>query len=369
VMMCLLAGANALIWLWVWAAFDGRPALVGTGVLAYGLGLRHAVDADHIAAIDNATRRMMEAGRRPVTLGMFFSLGHSAVVFALTVAVATTTATFASLMEPVRTFASMAGAGLSSLFLVAVAVANLKTLISLGRSLLSERGGGERGAHSHGPPAGGLMARLLVPVSRCVTRNWHMLIVGFVFGLSFETASEISVIGLSASEMTNGLSAWMILIFPALFAAGMSLLDAADGALMVGVYGWALSRPNRRIVYNIGITALSVLVALLIAGIGLVGLLAGHDKAGVASPASLIDVDMNTLGCLVVFVFATVWLIAVTVSGSQSFLQRGRRVLCRFSDAGMPRPSTRSGGRRPKSAKARNRGGWGTGGAAGSMGN
>jgi high-affinity nickel-transport protein len=112
------------------------------------------------------------------------------------------------------------------------------------------------------------MARLLAPVSRCVTQNWHMLIVGFVFGLSFETASEISLLGLSVSKMTNGLSPWMILIFRALFAAGMSLLDAADGALMVGIYGWALSRPDRRLVYNVVITALSVFVALSIAGIG-----------------------------------------------------------------------------------------------------
>jgi high-affinity nickel-transport protein len=315
VMMILLAAANALVWLGVWVAFDGRPALVGTAVLAYGLGLRHAVDADHIAAIDNATRKMMEAGRRPVTLGMFFSLGHSAVVFALTFAVAATTATFASLMEPVRAFASVVGTGLSLLFLVAVAAANVMTLVSLVRALLRERGGGEHEGHVHEMAAGGLMARLLAPLTRCVTRGWHMLFVGFLFGLSFETASEIGLLGLSASEMMNGLSPWLILAFPALFAAGMSLLDAADGAMMIGVYGWALSRPKRRLVYNIIITALSVFVALLIAGIGVAGLLARHDdKTGGALPAGLSDVDMNTLGYVVVFVFAAAWLIAVMVS-------------------------------------------------------
>jgi nickel/cobalt transporter (NiCoT) family protein len=320
VMMIALAAANALVWLGVWVAFDGRPALVGTAMLAYGLGLRHAVDADHIAAIDNATRKMMESGRRPVTLGMFFSLGHSAVVFALTFAVAATTATFASLIEPVRAFASVVGTGLSLLFLVAIAAANVMTLVSLVRALLreragGERGGGEHGGHVHEMAAGGLMARLLAPLTRCVTRGWHMLFVGFLFGLSFETASEIGLLGLSASEMMNGLSPWLILAFPALFAAGMSLLDAADGAMMIGVYGWALSRPKRRLVYNIIITALSVFVALLIAGIGVAGLLARHDdKTGGALPAGLSDVDMNTLGYVVVFVFAAAWLIAVTVS-------------------------------------------------------
>jgi nickel/cobalt transporter (NiCoT) family protein len=313
VMMILLAAANALVWLGAWVAFDGRPALVGAAVLAYGLGLRHAVDADHIAAIDNATRKMMEAGRRPVTLGMFFSLGHSAVVFALTVAVAATTATFASLMEPVRAFASVVGTGLSLLFLVVIAAANVMTLVSLVRALLRERAGGEHGGHVHEMPAGGLMARLLAPLTRCVTRGWHMLFVGFLFGLSFETASEIGLLGLSASEMMNGLSPWLILAFPALFAAGMSLLDAADGAMMIGVYGWALSRPKRRLVYNIIITALSVFVALLIAGIGVAGLLARHGDQ-TAFPAGLSDVDMNTLGYVVVFVFAATWLIAVMVS-------------------------------------------------------
>jgi high-affinity nickel-transport protein len=320
VMMIALAAANALVWLGVWVAFDGRPALVGTAVLAYGLGLRHAVDADHIAAIDNATRKMMEAGRRPVTLGMFFSLGHSAVVFALTFAVAATTATFASLIEPVRAFASVVGTGLSLLFLVAIAAANVMTLVTLVRALRRERAGGERaggehGGHVHEMAAGGLMARLLAPLTRCVTRGWHMLFVGFLFGLSFETASEIGLLGLSASEMMNGLSPWLILAFPALFAAGMSLLDAADGAMMIGVYGWALSRPKRRLVYNIIITALSVFVALLIAGIGVASLLARHnDKTGGAVPAGLSDADMNMLGYVVVFVFAAAWLIAVMAS-------------------------------------------------------
>jgi len=312
-MMILLAAANALVWLWVWVAFDGHPALVGTAVLAYGLGLRHAVDADHIAAIDNATRKMMEGGRRPVTLGMFFSLGHSAVVFALTFAVAVTTAAFATLIEPIRAYASVVGAALSLLFLVAIAAANVVTLVSLVRALRRQRAGGGEGGHVHEVAAGGLMARLLAPLTRCVTRGWHMLFVGFLFGLSFETASEIGLLGLSASEMMNGLSPWLILAFPALFAAGMSLLDAADGAMMIGVYGWALSRPKRRLVYNIIITALSVFVALLIAGIGMAGLLSRHDDgAGGAFPAGLFDVD--TLGYVVVFIFAAAWLIAVIVS-------------------------------------------------------
>ena len=157
------------------------------------------------------------------------------------------------------------------------------------------------------------MARLLAPLSRYVSRSWHMFFVGFLFGLSFETASEISLLSLSVTEMTNGASPSMVLIFPVLFAAGMSLLDAADGAMMIGVYGWALARPDRRIKYNFIITSLSVAVALLIAGIGVAGLLAEERSDGTAA-TNAISIDMTSLGCAVVFIFAAMWLIAVAAS-------------------------------------------------------
>ena len=315
-MLLLLVAANGFVWLWVWVVFEGRPALLGAAMLAYGLGLRHAVDADHIAAIDNATRKMMEAGRYPVTLGMFFSLGHSAIVFALTLAVVVTTATLTSLMDPVRVLASVVGTVLSATFLLAVAAANLMILIALGRALLHAGITGEHAGHFHAPALKGVMSRLLAPLLRSVTRSWHMFFVGFLFGLGFETASEISLLGLSASEMSKGLSPWSILVFPALFAAGMSLLDAADGALMVGVYGWALSRPDRRLVYNLIVTGLSVVVALLIAGAEISGLIGGGDDraGGGASLFGLIDLDMNRLGFVVVFFFASAWLIAVVAN-------------------------------------------------------
>jgi nickel/cobalt transporter (NiCoT) family protein len=316
-MMAVLTVANLI----AWTVFGDRPVLLGAAVLAYGLGLRHAVDADHIAAIDNATRKMMEVGRRPVALGLFFSLAHSTVVLGLTIGVLAAAATFASLLEPVRAYVSVVGAGLSSLFLVVVAAANLKTFVTLARTLLRDRKAATRSNTSPDHHAGGLIARLFGPVSSCVTRSWHMLIVGFVFGLSFETASEISLLGLSVSEMTRGLSPWTILIFPALFTTGMSLLDAADGVLMIGVYGWALSRPDRRLVYNIVITGLSVSVALLVAGVGLAGMIGGHDEANeIWLSRILADIDMNTLGYGVVLIFAVAWLGAVVAGrlrGSQ----------------------------------------------------
>jgi high-affinity nickel-transport protein len=322
-MMVVLAAANLIAWLCAWTLFGGRPVLLGAAVLAYGLGLRHAVDADHIAAIDNATRKMMEVGRRPVALGLFFSLGHSTVVLGLTIGVIAAAATFASLLEPVRAYVSVVGAGLSSLFLVVVAAANLMTFVTLARTLLRDGNAATRSNTSPDPHAGGLMTRLLGPVSSCVTRSWHMLIVGFVFGLSFETASEVSLLGLSVSEMTRGLSAWTILVFPALFTAGMSLLDAADGVLMVGVYGWALSRPDRRLVYNIVITGLSVSVALLVAGIGVVGMIASHDGANESRLSRMLaDIDMNMLGYGVVLVFAMAWLVAAVAGRLRSSHRR-----------------------------------------------
>jgi high-affinity nickel-transport protein len=326
-MMALIGSVNVLTWLCAWVIFQDHPALFGTAMLAYGLGLRHAVDADHIAAIDNATRKMMEVGRRPVTLGMFFSLGHSTVVFGLTAGVATAAATFAAFLEPVRAFVSIMGAGLSSLFLVAVAAVNLKTFFMLGHALLRGRKVATAQIHSHAPQAGGLMTRLLAPLVCCVTRSWHMLIVGLVFGLSFETASEISLLGLSVSEMTVGFSPSMILIFPALFAAGMSLLDAADGVLMVGVYGWALRSPNRRLVYNLVITGLSVFVALLVAGIGLAAMIAARVPYGAgALSRSLSQIDMNWLGYAVVFIFISVWLIALVVGRLSNPQRRSARI-------------------------------------------
>ena len=316
-MMVVLAAANGLVWAWTWSTFRDSSGLLATALLAYGLGLRHAVDADHIAAIDNATRKMMESGKRPVTLGMFFSLGHSAVVFGLTLVVVATTATFTSVLEPFRAFASGAGSVLSSLFLAIIAAANLVTLVSLVRTFKRVRDAGGPVEHLHAPAVrGGLMARILAPLSRCVTRSWHMFFFGLLFGLGFETATEVSLLGLSAGEMVNGLSPWSILLFPVLFAAGMSLLDAADGAVMVSVYGWALSRPRRRIVYNIIITAVSVFVALLIAGIQMIGLFtSGDEKGGVGdSLLGLLGANMNALGCGIVVFLIAIWLVAIAVN-------------------------------------------------------
>jgi len=299
-MMLLLVAANGLAWLWVWAVFNGTPPLIGAAMLAYGLGLRHAVDADHIAAIDNATRKMMEAGRRPVTLGMFFSLGHSAVVFILTLAVVTTTATLASLLEPVRAFLSVVGTSLSLMFLVVVAGLNLVTLFSLWRALRRAEDRGNHVGHAHGPVAGGFLARLLAPLSRCVTRSWHMFFVGFLFGLSFETASEISLLSLSVTEMTNGLSPSLIFVFPALFAAGMSLLDTADGVVMSRAYDWAFSNPVRKVYYNITVTTLSVAVALVIGTVELLQVTVG-----------LRVLELGRIGYLVVALFLGTWAVSV----------------------------------------------------------
>src|SRR5258705_8437692 len=179
-MMMMLASANVLAWLLAWTIFRGNPALLGAAMLAYGLGLRHALDADHIAVIDNATRKMMEGGRRPVTLGMFFSLGHSAVVFLLTLGVVSATATFVSFLEPVRAFFSIVGATLSLVFLVAIAGFNLVTLLALWRAIRTT-GKGRTPAAAGDPVPGGFMARLRAPLSRCVNRNWHMFFVGLLF--------------------------------------------------------------------------------------------------------------------------------------------------------------------------------------------
>jgi high-affinity nickel-transport protein len=312
----ILLAANIAAWLWALAAFAGQPVLLGTAALAYSLGLRHGFDPDHIAAIDNVTRRVMQEGKRPVAVGFFFALGHSAVVVVASVGVALATTAFTERFAGLREVGAIAGTSASALFLFAIAAANIMVLRGVYDAFRRASAGQELQAEDIDILLAqrGWLARLFRPVFRLVSRSWHLFPIGVLFALGFETASEISLFGLSA-QASQQASAWSVLVFPALFAAGMTLVDTADGILMLGAYGWAYLNPLRKLFYNLTITLVSVVVALVIGAIEVLALLA--DRFGGESPFWRIAAEMNlsfgTLGYAIVAVFAASWIASLVI--------------------------------------------------------
>jgi len=308
----LLIGANVAAWGWALAAFHAYPVLLGTAFLAYGFGLRHAVDADHIAAIDNVTRKLMQEGKRPIAAGCFFSLGHSTVVVLASLGVAVTAAAFKDRLESVASVGSVIGTSISAVFLLAIAAINAVILMNVHRTFRRVRDGASVGEEELNlmMAGGGVFARACRSLFRLIGASWHMYPLGFLFGLGFDTATEIGVLGISAAEASNGLSMWSILVFPALFTAGMTLVDTSDSVLMVGAYGWAFVRPIRKLYYNLTITFVSVLVAVIVGGVEALGLIA--DKLGLtggiwSAIASLND-NFGALGYLIIGIFAASWM-------------------------------------------------------------
>jgi nickel/cobalt transporter (NiCoT) family protein len=304
--------ANLLAWFWALVAFHDYPVLLGTAFLAYGFGLRHAVDADHIAAIDNATRKLMQEGKRPAALGFYFALGHSTVVVVASIAVAATAGWLRQDFPRLQEVGGLVGTGISALFLLAVAVVNLFIFVAVWKSFHRVRAGEKLGEGELDTMLAGqgFLARLVRPLFRLVTRSWHMFAVGLLFGLGFDTATEIGLLGIAASEAAHGLSLWATLVFPALFTAGMCLIDAADSVLMVGAYGWALAKPVRKLYYNLTITFASVVVALLIGGVEMLGL--AIERLGLTGPfwnavAALND-NFGSIGYVVLAIFIVSWL-------------------------------------------------------------
>lgn len=305
----LLLAANLAAWGCAFAVFRDQPVLLGTALLAYGLGLRHAVDADHIAAIDNVTRTMRQAGGRPVTIGFYFALGHSSVVLLATMFIAGSAAILANRFDGLRLIGSIAGTTISAGFLLIVAIINAAILRSTWILFMRARRG-EAVADATLPRLGtGLLARLLRPLFRMITASWHMLPLGFLFGLGFDTATEIGLLGLSATQAAQGMSTWCILVFPALFAAGMTLVDTTDGVLMLGVYDWAFIHPLRKLYYNLTITFVSIVVAILVGGVEILGMIGEQlDLDGpVWRVIGALNGNFGIMGGIIIAVFALAW--------------------------------------------------------------
>ena len=308
----VLIAANLLAWVWAFAAFHGYPLLLATALIAYSFGLRHAVDADHIAAIDNVTRKLMQEGKRPIAVGFFFSLGHSTVVIAAAVLIALTASTLQRSFPGLIEAGGLVGTLVSVIFLFAIAIINLVVLVGVYRVFRRAKRGEDYAEKDLNLflAQRGLLSRLFRTLFRLISRSWHMYPLGFLFALGFDTATEIGLLGISAAEASKGLSIWSILVFPALFTAGMSLVDTSDGVLMVGAYGWAFMNPWRKLYYNLTITAISVVVAFAIGAIEALGLVAEKLglSGGVWDSIDFVAGNFTALGYIVVGIFATSWL-------------------------------------------------------------
>jgi nickel/cobalt transporter (NiCoT) family protein len=288
--------------------------MLGTALLAYTFGLRHAVEADHIAVIDNVTRKLKQEGKRPVAAGFFFSLGHSAVVIAISLSVAFTAAALESRFENLKAVGEIVGTCASALFLFIIAGANILILAAIFQTFKAVR----RGAHLVDEDldillnSRGLLAPLFRPLFGMVTRSWHLLPIGFCSG---SVLTPRALFGVSAAEASKGLSIWSVMVFPALFTVCMSLVDTTDGILMLGAYGWAFLKPIRKLYYNLTITALSVVVAVAIGGIETLGLigdnlsLRGWFWDGIGA----LNDNFGLLGYAIIGIFVAGWMLSAIV--------------------------------------------------------
>jgi high-affinity nickel-transport protein len=291
---------------------------LGTGILAYTLGMRHAFDADHIAAIDNTTRKLLNDGDRPLSVGFFFSLGHSSVVFVLAVllnfGIRGLGAQLRNGGSTLHSSTNLIGTSVSAGFLFLIAALNLVILAGIVKVFRAMRSGAfddaelERLLDSRG-----LMMRFLGPLARRVDTTWKMYPVGFLFGLGFDTATEVALLVLASTSVVAGLPFYAILSLPVLFAAGMSLFDTIDGCFMNFAYDWAFAKPIRKIYYNLTITALSVFVAVFIGGVEVLGLLAQNAHLGGRFWSFVEHFNINSAGFFLVGVFVVTWAVALAV--------------------------------------------------------
>ncbi|HVS84546.1 MAG TPA: HoxN/HupN/NixA family nickel/cobalt transporter [Gaiellaceae bacterium] len=301
------------------------PALAGLGTLAYTFGLRHAFDADHIAAIDNTTRKFLQDGKRSLGTGFFFSLGHSTIVFSLATGLAVAAKTVNGRIPVLQNYGGYVGAGVSATFLWIIGILNLLVLVDVVRIFREMRRGSFDTARLESRLLDrGFMNRFLGGFARRIEHSWQMYPLGVLFGLGFDTATEVGLLALAAGVATHHVPFLAVISLPLLFAAGMSLMDTADGAFMSQAYGWAFSNPVRKVYYNITVTSLSVAVALLIGTIELLQVAATKFRLESGFWGFLADLDFGRIGYVLVGLFVLTWAASVV-------LWRSRRIEERWS--------------------------------------
>lgn len=314
-MYIFLIAINIGAWIWAVMAFHSYPVLLGTAFLAYSFGLRHAVDVDHIAAIDNVTRKMMQQNKRPVTVGFYFSMGHSLVLVIATVIIVITLSSINGRFDALNNTAGIIGTSVSAVFLVIMSLLNIVIASSVYKTFRSVKNGGTYTNDDFDMLLNkrGFLSRIFRPLFRLVNESWQMFFVGFLFGLGFDTLTEVSLLGIAAMEAAQGMSLWSIMAFPALFAAGMSLVDTTDGVLMLNAYGWAFMKPIRKLYYNLTITIVSAIVALVIGGIESMGIMVGelHLNGGIWTIIRSINGNFGLVGLCVIGIFAASWAISM----------------------------------------------------------
>jgi high-affinity nickel-transport protein len=313
----LLIFGNLAAWACAFLTFRDHPVLLGTAFLAYSFGLRHAVDADHIAAIDNVTRKLMQEDKKPLTVGLFFSLGHSTVVVLASIGIAIAAMAFKDQMEGFHPVGGVIGTSVSAAFLLLIGAINLVVLVNVYKAFRRVKNGG---SYSESDlqmltASGGFFARIFRRLFGLIGRSWHMYPLGFLFGLGFDTATEVALLGITAAQASSGLSMWSILIFPALFTAGMTLLDTTDSVLMVRAYGWAFVKPVRKLYYNMTITFVSVMVAMLVGGVEALGLIGEKFRltGGLWDLVGELNEQLELLGYLIVAIFIGSWLLSMLI--------------------------------------------------------
>jgi nickel/cobalt transporter (NiCoT) family protein len=315
----LLIAYHLLTWLWAFTALLDHPILLSMAFLAYTLGLRHAVDADHIAAIDNVTRKLMQEGKRPISTGLFFSLGHSFIVMLACIGIAMVTSSLIkNHMSNIHAIAGIVCTLVSASFLLLIAFMNLVILCSTYKAFQEVRCGKtytEIEFNQLGDKHGGFFSRHFKRLFGMITHSWQMFPLGMLFGLGFDTATEVALLGMTASEALNGISLWSVLIFPALFTAGMTLIDTTDCILMIGAYGWAFMKPIRKLYYNMTITFISVVIALFIGSMEVLGLIG--DQLGMQGviwdSIKNFNNHYGSLGYVIIAIFMASWLISVFI--------------------------------------------------------
>jgi nickel/cobalt transporter (NiCoT) family protein len=312
-----LVGLNLAAWALALAVFHGYPITLGLCLVAYCFGLQHAVDADHIAAIDNVTRKLMQENKRPVGVGFFFSLGHSTVVILMSLLVAQGTGYVKNHFPEFQQVGGIIGTSVSAFFLLLIAVVNFIIFLEVFKRFQAARKGADCDADAlqdilSGP---GPIARVLRSLFKLVGESWHMYFVGFLFGLGFDTATEIALLGIAATQAAQQVPIWSIMIFPLLFTSGMCLLDTTDGVVMLGAYGWAFVKPVRKLFYNMTITLVSFMIALLIGSLEAISVLASkfHLDTGVWAYVNVFGENSALLGYGIIGLMIASWLASMVI--------------------------------------------------------
>jgi high-affinity nickel-transport protein len=310
-----LIAFNLIVWTITLIGFLPHPALLGTAVLAYSFGLRHAVDADHISAIDNVTRKLMQEKKRPVSVGFFFSLGHSTIVVGLSIGLAIAATFIKRELPGLQSVGGLIGTLVSATFLFIIAIINFLVLWEIIQAFRKVSRGEEYNEQTLDEFLNqrGLMGRFFRPLLRLTTRSWHMYLIGLLFGLGFDTATEVGILAISATSATNGLPIYLILVFPALFTAGMLLLDTTDSILMLGAYGWAFVKPVRKLYYNMNITLVSVLVALVVGTIEVLGIISSQVGLRGGIWDFLGKLDFGVIGFFIIGIFLLSWVLSTVI--------------------------------------------------------